>query len=290
MSIKKKFILGTAQFSGNYGILSNNISIGEIKKIFSYLKKNKMYVLDTSTEYKKADRKIGKSLKSSWKVITKIDISKFYTKESNQIEKFIINKLNKHKKNLKVKSIDTLLTHKSECLLKKRGRVIYNVLKKLKNKNYFKKFGYSIYSFNDFEKISNSLKPDIIQCPYNVFDRRLENKKILYLIKSNKIKIHVRSVFLQGLLLLNVNNIPKKLKVFRNKFQVWNNWLTLKNLDPITACLNFVLKNRNIDKIVIGVNSFRQLKQILETKNQKKIFFPKTISVNNLKLLNPSKW
>ena len=51
-------------------------------------------------------------------------------------------------------------------------------LKKQKNK-LIKNFGYSIYDYNSLKKIISNYRPDLIQCPYNIIDRRVENPKIM---------------------------------------------------------------------------------------------------------------
>ena len=60
------------------------------------------------------------------------------------------------------------------------------------------------------EKIIEVFTPDVVQLPINVFDRRFLKKEILQKINNNKIEIHIRSIFLQGILLkkfLNSLNI-----------------------------------------------------------------------------------
>ena len=42
-----------------------------------------------------------------------------------------------------------------------------------------------------------------------MIDRRLEEKKLLQYLNSNKIEIHVRSIFLQGLLTHHFQNFQK---------------------------------------------------------------------------------
>ena len=75
----------------------------------------------------------------------------------------------------------------------------------------------------------------------------------------------MRSVFLQGLLLSDYNNIPKKFKKFGTEWKSWDKWLKYNNIPPIDVCLNFVMLNKKIDKIVIGVHNLNQLKQIINS-------------------------
>ncbi len=150
-------------------------------------------------------------------------------------------------------------------------------------------FGYSIYSFKNLKKICKSFKPNILQCPYNVLDRRLEDNKLLNYLYSNKIEIHVRSIFLQGLLTIDPKKLPKKFLRWKKVFKQFNNQMAYYKLSNLSGCYNFVEKNKYINKILIGIDNIDQLREIVNIKSNKRIKFP-NINVKNQKLINPSRW
>jgi len=198
--------------------------------------------------------------------------------------------LKNNAKNIGVKKIEILLLHNAEILFKRNGNQFFLIIKKLKELGYIKKFGYSIYNFNNLEKLVNNFQPDVIQCPYNIFDTRLNNRKIIKLLKKNNIEVHARSIFLQGLLLLKFENLPKKFLRWKKIFKKWDEWTKKNNCSKLEVCVNFALYNDLIDKIVFGVQDLKQLKQILKVKVKKRILLPKDFSSNDPNLLNPSKW
>ena len=166
---------------------------------------------------------------------------------------------------------------------------VYQLIFYLKKKNFIKKFGYSVYSFKNLKKICKIFRPDIVQFPYNILDRRLEKNNLISYLKTKKIEIHVRSIFLQGVLLQKISELPKyflKWKKILNKF---NNQMNKCNVSNLEGCINFVLRNKYIDKVLIGVDHVDQLKQILKVKKNKKIIFPQFV-IKNQELINPSKW
>ena len=55
-----------------------------------------------------------------------------------------------------------------------------------------------------------------MQFPFNVFDQRILDKKIQNLLIKKKIKVHMRSIFLQGLLLLPQKNQKNFLLIVQN--------------------------------------------------------------------------
>ena len=287
----KKFIIGTAQFGSRYGIsnTSGKTKTKEVKKILSLLDKKKIYYIDTSTNYGKAEKILGSKSKKKTKIITKISAKKLCLNKIENIKEKIFKQLNQSKKNLKNKSIYAVLINNVDLMLSKKGIKIFESLKEAKKKGLIKKYGYSIYSFLNLKKICNKVKPDIIQCPYNILDRRLIEKNNLNFLKKNTIEVHVRSVFLQGLLLMSKKDMPIYFKKWNNVFNNWEKWVYKSKSSKLSACLNYIYNTKGIDKIVVGVNKAKQLEEILNSKMQK-ISIPKHISSKNEKLINPNLW
>ena len=51
----------------------------------------------------------------------------------------------------------------------------------------------------------------MVQIPTNILDRRFENAGVFELAKAKKKDVYIRSIFLQGLLLMNIRAIPEKM-------------------------------------------------------------------------------
>ena len=264
------FILGTANFGQRYGISKKNkIKLYEIKKIIEYANKNKIKFFDTSRSYKNSEKILGKNIPKFSKIITKIPPVPNSIKSSN-IERWFKKQVLLSSKKLNVKKFHAILLHKSEALLGKEGHKLYKVLIKLKKEKITKKIGVSIYNFDTLNKILKKFKIDVIQLPFNVFDQRLLYKKIRF--HQSKPEIHIRSIFLQGLLLMSANKLPKKLRNFKKYWILWHKLLSENNMKPINACLNFILNCKNkFDYIVIGCEDVNQLKQIVSYKRKKNL-------------------
>jgi predicted aldo/keto reductase-like oxidoreductase len=117
----------------------------------------------------------------------------------------------------------------------------------------------------------------------------LEEKKLLQYLKYKKIEVHVRSIFLQGLLIIDPFRLPKKFLKWKKNFLIFKKQMSRYQISNLSGCLNFVQNNKYIDKILIGVDDIEQLKEIINIKSNKKIKFP-NIFVKNRKLIDPSKW
>lgn len=113
-------------------------------------------------------------------------------------------------------------------------------------------------------------------------------KKYLLRLKKKNIEIHARSIFLQGLLLSKFKYLPKRFK--NNKFFLeWFRWLKNNNYNPLEASLGFIKNIKYINKIVIGVDNFHQLKMILKAYKKSIKFNFRKFSQTNI-LRKPSTW
>ena len=125
---------------------------------------------------------------------------------------------------------------------------------------------------------------------YYIFDRRILNSGCLQKLSKKKVELHARSVFLQGLLLIELEKIPKKLKKWNKYFLKLNKFAEKKNISKKRACISFVRKYKTIDKFVIGINDLDQLKENLTLFGDKIIKIPSNLEVKAQKLLNPKMW
>ncbi len=288
----KKIVLGTAQFSGNYGFIKEkkNFTKKNAQKILkTFLSKNLRH-LDTSADYKGSIKKISSLNYGNWKITTKIDPKSLdFSSEKNlylSFEKQIKNL----KKELSIKTIKNLLIRNSNIFLTSKGKILFKTLKKIKRDKLISNFGYSIYDFDSLERIIKKYKPDLIQCPYNFFDRRIENTKIKNLLKKERIKVQVRSIFLQGILLKKLDQLPKYFYKWKNFFLNFEDIVKLNKMTALSLCFNFVNNNKDIDEILIGVQNQKELNQILDIKIKKNIIINKKLLKPSLKLLDPRKW
>jgi len=82
-----KLILGTANFSNNYGILNTkNIESLELEKLINFAQKNGINQFDTAKSYEGAEEKLGKYLNKSYS--TMID-SKINSKNCHSIQSIV---------------------------------------------------------------------------------------------------------------------------------------------------------------------------------------------------------
>ena len=116
--------------------------------------------------------------------------------------------------------------------------------------------------FSQIKNIWKFWKPDLIQAPFNPLDNRILVSGWINILKKFKVKIFVRSIFLQGLL-INENSsfiINKNSKILLNKFK---NWCYKNNVPLLQDCIHFIKQFKKIYYLVVGFNDYNQLKEII---------------------------
>ena len=282
-------IIGTANFTQRYGFEKNKFT--NLNKLFKKIKKitktsKKEIYLDCAQAYGSSLLAIGKHNKDiKIKYIVKILLN---TKEKINFN-FIKKKVLKSLSDLKISQMYCLMLHDTKVLQnKKKMKIVLESLNKLKKEKYIKKKGISIYNLKELNNIYSTFKPDIIQLSSNIFDQRFVQSRWVKKFKKDKKEIHIRSIFLQGLLLKK--KIPIKFLHFKIEFEKWFSWLKKNSISPYDACLNFVLQQKINAKFIIGLNNCDQLNQIVKfKKNKKKLNFMELAS-NKDKLINPTNW
>lgn len=150
--------------------------------------------------------------------------------------------------------------------------------------------GVSFYETNKFSKTLERYKLDFIQVPYNIFDNRFFSKKIINIIKTKKIEVHVRSIFLRGMLLSDPQLIQRKYPDFIDDYKRFELICKKNKMIKLQYCINYALNNNFVNKIVIGADSLRSINEIITSvKNYKKLrhIFLKP---KNSKILDLRKW
>ena len=83
---------------------------------------------------------------------------------------------------------------------------------------------------------------------------------------------------------------PKSFLKWGKVWKEWDKWLETNKISSIEACIYFALSQKNIDKIVVGINSTNELQEILDiiARSREEILFPQGYTDNDL--IKPINW
>lgn len=284
-----RIILGTAQFGMNYGInnVRGKIPYSEVLEISKFAYENGIDTLDTAYSYGESEEILGKAISNNslkFNIISKLP----NVENEKDVESIFYKTLER----LKQKKIYGYLFHSFETF--KNHEYIFDIFQKLKHSKKIEKIGFSLYYPSEIDYLfENNIDFDIVQIPYSIFDQRFEN--YFPLLKERDIEIHVRSVFLQGLFFKKPEELNGNFTSIKEEIKAINR--ISKNMDTTIAsiCLKFALMNRNIDKVVVGVDSIENLKENLQgikekITDNKYYYLLKDMKVDDEKIILPLNW
>jgi aryl-alcohol dehydrogenase-like predicted oxidoreductase len=102
------------------------------------------------------------------------------------------------------------------------------------------------------------MKMPIIELPYNVFDHDIMETKFFKVAKKNRATTIARSVFLQGLLLMDDPPIGKEY------IEQLDGIIRPYGISRKEAAFLFTYCNPNFDYVVLGVDTAEQLKELID--------------------------
>lgn len=251
MSQASKLILGTVQFGLNYGIANREGKPDREKAraILCRAADHGITMLDTAAGYGDSEKILGDifssdpALRRRFKVVSKISpLPEGITHE--QADEIIGRSIENTLANLRADSIAGILFHRE-----KDARFL-DLCRKRKQAGLVELAGFSA----DAQLPPETAGADAVQVPANVFDRRF----IPFPMKKPR-KLAVRSVYLQGLLLMPEENIPPHLQPllpWRKKLEAIAD---RTGITPAELYMRYLLSFPEIDGILTGVDNPAQL-------------------------------
>lgn len=255
--------LGTVQFGMKYGI-NNKIGQPSEKECFEMLDmaiNNEITTIDTARAYGIAEVVLGhyiesRKCKNKIKLISKLRPNIIEPREKDKYN-VIYQECKTSLERLHTDQLDGYLLHTPEYIY---DDDIVAALQRLKKEGMVKNIGVSIYDIKDGEEAIKK-GVDYIQLPYSVLDQRGEKTGFLDRATSAGIKIFARSVFLQGLFMMNTEAVPQGLHKAKPYLDKFKELLDLYGINKVEALIHFVKENKNIEYLVIGVEDRHQLSE-----------------------------
>jgi len=267
----------------------------EISKIIAIALNNGIRFFDTAQSYGESEVILGDIFeklteRSEVKLITKL-APDFQHENVDQLRSSIDSSLTR----LKMSSLWGLMTHRSSSVTD--WERFSKHINSLDSGKLVQHFGVSLYSPEEAMKFVDNEFIDIIQIPTNILDKRLiRNGFFERAIENNKI-IFIRSVFLQGLLLLNESDLEKrKMGWAKEHLKFYHEFLRRNELLPQYFTLKAIRQRFPELILVSGVETQMQLMdnlEILKSPDLEQSILNEWWSILPdlpIELLDPSKW
>lgn len=290
-----KLGLGTVQFGLDYGISNpgGRVPVDQISQVLEAAGRAGVDLLDTAPRYGESERVLGRFLPqlAGMKIVTKtpqFNTARLSESDAERLEASLEESL----ASLRVPCVYGLLIHQAEDLLAEGGAALFDAMLRLKASQRVEKIGVSVYSGEQIERIGERFAVDLIQLPLNVLDQRLLAGGYLAALKAKGVEIHVRSVFLQGLLLMDPGRLPPWFDMLKPGLARYRTWLAAHRLSPVQGALAFLRRIGELDYAILGVTSASEMAELLSAWD---CVLPDDLDFSPFacadeKLVNPALW
>jgi spore coat polysaccharide biosynthesis protein SpsF len=300
-----KPVLGTVQLGMKYG-RANQTGLPDDSSATSIL--HAAYgmgvrTFDTARDYGVSENRIGETLRAGMMVgatiITKLTPrtqSVSHGSESS-LRQFVASEVEASRAALGLPIVPVLLLHRTSDLDFADGAVWQELLS-LKSKGRIHHLGCSVQSPEELERALAEPDVKFIQMPFNILDWRWE-KSIVGLRFRPDVEVHVRSAFLQGLLVCGDANVWPVIEGLGAETIVASLASLVQEFGRKSAadlCIAYLRAMSWINGIVVGVENQQQLHETFELWSEPCLTWAEIARLRNLlpqvpaRLLNPALW
>jgi len=272
-----------------YGVANKTgiLGIAQCRAILDMARTAKLDSLDTAISYGQSERRLGEIGIPDWNVTSKLPaIPKNCVDLNEWVETSVRHSLH----NLGVDQLYAILLHRSDDLKDSVDSKLLGSLERLKAIGLVRNIGVSIYAPEELSHLNCLSRIDVVQAPYNVLDRRLQTSGWIQRLVSEGIEIQTRSTFLQGALLMSLEDQNAKFRKWEHVWRSWNQWLVESGQTALQACLAVPLLEKEISRIVIGFDGLEQFQQVLDATHAALLETSLELVCCDTDLINPARW
>ncbi len=284
-----KLALGTVQFGLPYGVANRagQVAPKAVRAILDLAAAHKIDTLDTAVSYGESEQRLGLAGVQGWQIVSKLPP---VPADCVNVYDWVASTVKSSLEKLRVPRLYGLLLHRPAQLMEAGGSDLYRALQQIKHEGLVEKVGVSIYEPAELDVIFGQYAIDLVQAPFNILDRHLIDTGWLDRLSLLGAELHVRSIFLQGLLLMPYAERPMKFQKWDALWMQWERWLEVNHLTPVQACLRYVMSFPQIGKVVVGVDDVAQMKEIIQASIGELPEVPSFLVSDGATLLNPARW
>ena len=292
-----KLGLGTAQFGLDYGITNatGKTPATEVQAILAECVTHGVDTLDTAALYGNAESVLGQHLPRPhhFRIVGKtlhLDHERPLPIALEAVRAGILRSIEK----LGETKLHALLVHRTDDLLGPSGDALFKALSVLREAGLVDKIGASVYTPAEVAVLTERYPLQIVQLPLNVFDQRMLSSGTLADLRQRRIEIHVRSAFLQGVLLTdNRNPLPEGLAALKPALAQFNERLRQEGISPLAGALGFLKGLKAVDVVICGTTRLSEWQEISDTFNAlpdlpADLF--KNLAQSDVDLIDPRRW
>lgn len=278
--------LGTAQFGLAYGVAGRGAVVPEadVRDILEHAASLGVRRLDTAAAYGSIEERLaGLAQGLAFDVVSKLPaLPDGLT--ADDASTFVERALERSRTRLG-ELLCGMLFHRADDLTGPHGAVIWDVAARWGERNRIA-IGVSCYDPSTLAGLRRTLPLQMAQLPGNAWDQRL-------LPQSRElagVEISIRSLFLQGLLLMPPAAAVRRLPAAAPSVARWHDWCRDRGTDPLHAALAAAKGLPGVSYCVVGVDSVRQLEEIVDAWGNVDPRLDAAVASDDVRIIDPRNW
>ncbi len=259
-------VLGTAQLGMVYGVANRMGRPDAVlsSEIVQAAWEGGIREFDTAQAYGDSEAVLGKSLRKFGIEHEAKIISKLHPEIDHTNQMAVVAAVQNSLERLGIPQLSCLMIHREEhlrCL----DQGLQEILLNLVQESMTGCVGASVYAPHRALEVIKSSAFQAVQVPANVMDRGMERAGVFEEAKKFGKKIYIRSVFLQGLLLMPLEELSEVMAFARPALELFVELARECGLTTQQAAIGYVRSRHDGARAVIGAESPEQVRANCET-------------------------
>lgn len=164
---------------------------------------------------------------------------------------------------LGVERVDAIVVSSATDLFSPMGPQLWDRLRAMKDEGLCRRIGVPVYASDDPVGVARRFKPDLVQAPASLLDQRLLLDGSLSTIAEMGVEVHLRSIFLNGVLFLPPDRAPSHLKAAAGRISRARRLIAEGRSDPLQAALGFALTRPEASHVLVSVTSAAEMSAVV---------------------------
>jgi aryl-alcohol dehydrogenase-like predicted oxidoreductase len=282
-----RLALGTVQFGLAYGIAgaAAPVADSEVRRILDLAFEAGVDMVDTAEVYGGVDGRLPELLRDRFSVVTKV--APLGGESAAWRPRLGASLRRAHE--LFGERLTGVLLHDANDLHGENGSAIAADMEVGAHRYGFR-WGFSGYCPQEAQTLAETTLATLVQLPASAWDRRLLDAVPLRNQTGAAIGVHVRSVFLQGLLLLSEREANLRVPGAASALAAWHRYCAQVGQSPLKAALGVVRGFAGVERVVVGVDSTAHLQDILMAWSECSVLDAPELRVSDEALIDPRRW
>lgn len=287
-------MLGTVQFGLPYGSVGSaqQVPRGEVREIVAAAHESGVRWVDTAPGYGSAESVLGYSLEEfpDLRVVTKLPRLSCLPPWSLKSPEALVAVIQESCDRLGREHLDVLLLHHAPDGSGDHRKLVHETFGLAKSVGLVGATGFSAYGEVDVRAAIADTQPSVVQVPGNVYDQRLARYGP-ELFGGGLTEVHVRSVFLQGVLLQPAASLPAYFSSIRDHQRRFHDECDRLGVTPQQAAIAYLAQLPFASRIVVGVASVNELAAAVQAVGEGPLPMDwEGFAINDDSIIDPRRW